>query len=753
MARVTHRGWPQPPVPAAQPAPGDAARGITVTDRAVLRGGVGVVPVSGELHYSRLPRARWGERLRQLRAAGITLASTYVFWNHHEPVRGQARFDDHLDVAAFIDEVEAAGLELVLRIGPWSHGEARNGGFPDWVQAAPVQHRSDDPAYLALVAEWFRTLARALDGRATPGGPIVGIQLENELYDRPEHLVTLKRLAREAGMSAPLWTATAWGGAQLPDGEVFPLFSGYADGFWVDPEDGWHPSFRAHFFPSHEWDDPGVGADVREAQGFAADDRNGDVETTTDLHGFPPATCELGSGMATAYHRRPVLAARDIAALAHGKIGSGSAWQGYFMYVGGTNPAPDLQETIATGYPNDLPEFGYDFHAPIGQSGDLHDSAAPLRVQHAFLAAFGDRLADMTSTLPDASPAGLDDRTTLRWTLRSDGDRGIVVISHHQPYEPVSDVAGARLRVALDDAVIALPAVDIPAGTLARWPVAWPFAGARIDWATASLVTELTGAHGPVLGMLADAGIPPRLSVDGREVALRPGEAHDVGDGRVLVLAAGDADRIWVREGADGRTLLRSDAELRWDDTALAARGAGRVEAYDPDAGVWRVIDAGPPAAREVPLSPVLLAEAGLGALPADYGFGGVRHRAPDDDAVDDLAAIHRLDLPAAAFDDHADAVLDIDWAGDVAQLRVDGHIVDDRFWDGERWSISVGDAGIRPGDDVVLHVLPLRTDTTIGLPAAARARLATEDAAGGSALGVVDTVTLRVRGPWRAIG
>jgi len=741
---VTHRGWSAPATPTAMPAPGEEARGLSVTDRAVLRDGVGWVPVSGELHYSRLPRARWAERLRQLRAAGITLASAYVFWNHHEPVRGQARFDGDLDVAAFIDEVEAAGLELVLRIGPWCHGEARNGGFPDWVQASPVQHRTDDPGYLALVAEWFGTLARALDGRATPGGPIVGIQLENELYDRPEHLVTLKRLAREAGMSAPLWTATAWGGADLPDGEVFPLFSGYADGFWVDPEDDWHPTFRAHFFPSHEWDDPGVGADVREAQGFAQD-----AGGSTDLHGFPPATCELGSGMATAYHRRPVLTARDIAALAHGKIGSGSAWQGYFMYVGGTNPAPGLQETIASGYPNDLPEYGYDFHAPIGQSGDLHPSAAPLRVQHAFLAAFGDRLAEMTSTLPDASPAGLDDRETLRWALRSDGSRGVIVISHHQPYEDVAGAAAVRLRVALDDEAVELPETDIPAGTLARWPVAWLFAGARIDWATASLVTELSGAV-PTLVLLADAGIAPRLSVDGREVAVRPGEPVEVGDGRVLVLAASDADRLWVRDAPAGRELLRTAAELAWDDAGLSARGAGTVERYDADAGVWRVLtgDAAAAAAFTVPVSPVVVAEAEFGAVPPDYGFGGARHRAPDAEAVDDLAAVYRLDLPAAAFDAEADAVLDIDWAGDVAQLRVEGRTIDDRFWDGERWSVALADAGIRPGDDVTLHVLPLPRASTIGLPAAARARLESGD----GALCDVDAVTLRVRGAWRRL-
>lgn len=716
------------------PIAAEAARGLTVTDRALLRDGVGFVPVSGELHYSRLPRARWAERLRQLRAAGITLASTYVIWNHHSAARGDARFDDNLDVAAFIDEVEAAGLELILRIGPWVHGESRNGGFPDWVQDAEIEHRSDDPAYLELVTEWFGQLAGALDGRARPGGPIVGIQLENELYDRPEHLLTLKRLAREAGMAAPLWTATAWGGAELPPGEAFPLFSGYADGFWVDPEDPWHPSFRAHFFFSHEWDDPGVGADVRAAQGF-----DEGIGAATDLHGFPPATCELGSGMATAYHRRPVLSAADTAALANVTIGNGSAWQGYFMYVGGTNPAPQLQESHATAYPNDMPEFGYDFHAPIGQSGDLHASAAPLRAQHAFLAAFGDRLAEMTSTLPDALPDGQSDRSTLRWALRSDGSEGVVVVSHHQPHEQVEPV-DAALRITLDSAEISLPQITIPSGTIARWPVAWRIGRSRIAWATASLLTELPGAA-PTLVLVAEPGIEPRIAIDG-EVHTGTG-MFSVEGGRILVLPATDAALLWVRDGADGRSLLRTSDELSWSGDTLFHRGVGPAEVFDVVTGSWRALalpTAEAPASAT--LAPRLVTEART--VPTDYGFRELRHSAPSRSAIDEFAAVFSLDVPAWAGE--ADAVLDIDWAGDVAEIRVDGHTVDDRFWDGERWSVSVQDAGIRPGSAVTLHVLPLSPHTTIGLPAAARARIGAEQ------LCAVDVVSLRARGDWQRV-
>ena len=128
----------------------------------------------------------------------------------------------------------------------------------------------------------------------------------------------------------------AGAGPSFPPHEVFPLYSGYADGFWAGQGSTWDDSFRDHFRFTHNWDDPGVGGDFRE-EGVEIVVRDVDPE-------FPPATCELGGGMATAYHRRPIARGRDIAALANVKIGNGSAWQGFYMYVGGTNPADHLQE-------------------------------------------------------------------------------------------------------------------------------------------------------------------------------------------------------------------------------------------------------------------------------------------------------------------------------------------------------------------------------------------------------------------------
>lgn len=747
-ATVRHRGWRDAATDAGMPAPDEAWGGLAVTDRAILREGRGWIPISGELHYSRLPRHRWTERLRQLRAAGITVASSYVFWSHHVPRRGEPRFDGRFDVGAFVDACAATGLDLVLRIGPWAHGEARNGGFPDWVQEQDLRHRTDDPRYLALVQEWFGQLGHALDGRAGPGGPIIAIQLDNELYDQPGHLLTLKRMAREAGIAAPLWTATAWGGAVLPPGEVFPLFSGYADGFWLDPDDPWDATFRAHFLPSHDWDDPGVGADVRAALGGSAS-----RDASAELHGFPPATCELGSGMATAYHRRPVLAPTDIAALAHTKIGNGSAWQGYYMFAGGRNPAPGMQETQSTGYPNDLPPLSYDFHAPIGQCGDLTPTASLLRSQHAFLNAFGERLAAMPSTLPDQRPCGIEDRETLRWALRSDGDEGFAMISHHQPYLGLDTAAGVQLSITLDETAVVVPSrpVDVPSATLARWPVGLRVGQTRVRSATASVLTLLPGAT-PTLVLVADVGIPAEIALDDEvPFPLDPSSVPLQATGAdILVLPAEDAGRLWVQDRADGgRRLLRTAAELSWDNRRLFLRGTGgsdELERYDSTTRGWMPIPLTPrgvPALREPVPTPLVRAAS---AVPGDHGFRARRHRAPDAATFLRAAAVFTLDLPAWARAAEHDAVLEIDWQGDVAELRVDDIPVDDRFWDGTRWRASLLDAGITAHSVVTLLVLPLSADSTISLGEAASQRHRHLPQ-----LCEVTSVTAESRGQWRA--
>jgi hypothetical protein len=282
----------------------------------------------------------------------------------------------------------------------------RNGGLPDWLLEKGWKTRSDDTNYLARTKIWYGEISRQLSGLLwKDGGPVIGIQLENEYNGPAEHLLTLKRLAREAGLDVPLYTRTGWPllRTPLPYGEIVPLYGVYAEGFWdrtLTPMPG---SYWQGFYFSRLRTDAAIGSDSlgqREARDPADVDR------------YPYLTCEIGAGMMTSYHRRILVYPLDAEATTLVKLGSGGASLGYYMYHGGENPdgkLSTLQESQATGYWNDLPVKSYDFQTALGQYGQIRPQYHLLRRLHLFLHEWGPELAEMPPTMPDQRPNGKGD--------------------------------------------------------------------------------------------------------------------------------------------------------------------------------------------------------------------------------------------------------------------------------------------------------------------------------------------------------
>lgn len=138
--------------------------------------------ISGEMHYARIPRAYWRDRLRKARAMGLNTVTTYVFWNVHEPRPGTFDFSGNYDVAEFIREAQQEGLYVILRPGPYACAEWEFGGFPAWLlkdRTAVV--RSLDPKFMTPATRWLKRLGQELAPlQLANGGPIVLIQVENE---------------------------------------------------------------------------------------------------------------------------------------------------------------------------------------------------------------------------------------------------------------------------------------------------------------------------------------------------------------------------------------------------------------------------------------------------------------------------------------------------------------------------------------------------------------------------------------------
>jgi beta-galactosidase len=180
--------------------------------------------ISGELHYERIPREYWRDRLKKARAMGLNTISTYVFWNVHEPRPGVYDFSGDADMAAFVRTAQEEGLYVILRPGPYVCAEWDLGGLPAWLLADPnIVLRSGDEKFLGPAERWLKRLGEELAPlQLTRGGPIIAVQVENEYgsFGRDhEYIRRILAALRHAGLGEAL-LYTADGGDELPDGTL-----------------------------------------------------------------------------------------------------------------------------------------------------------------------------------------------------------------------------------------------------------------------------------------------------------------------------------------------------------------------------------------------------------------------------------------------------------------------------------------------------------------------------------------------------
>ncbi|MYM87984.1 beta-galactosidase [Rugamonas sp. FT82W] len=180
---------------------------------------------SGEMHYLRVPRAAWRERLRMARAMGLNTVTTYAFWSQHEPEPGQWDFSGQNDLRAFIKTAAEEGLNVVLRPGPYVCAEVDFGGFPAWLLRTPgLRVRSMDTRYLEASTRYFQRLAKEVgDLQSSRGGPILMLQIENEYgsFGRDhDYLRAVRAQLRKAGFDAPLFTSDGGAGRLFEGGTL-----------------------------------------------------------------------------------------------------------------------------------------------------------------------------------------------------------------------------------------------------------------------------------------------------------------------------------------------------------------------------------------------------------------------------------------------------------------------------------------------------------------------------------------------------
>ena len=613
-----------------------------------------VCPVMGEVHYSRIPADEWSGEVRTMKDGGVTIIACYVFWNHIEETEGLFDWSGQRNLRQFLEVCKAENMPVVLRIGPFCHGEVRCGGIPDWLFGKGCKMRSEDPVFLKYTERIYRQIFTQVQGlQWKDGGPVMAMQFDNEYRGHGSYLMALKRMANEIGFDLPFYTRTGWPelASPVPFGEMIPLYGDYADGFWErsleETAGNYYKAFNFKAFRSST-------AIATEQLGDQKEKLNeGDEQ-------YPYFTCELGGGMMTAYHRRPYVYPEDAYSMAIVKLGSGSNLLGYYMYHGGTNPdgktwLNEMQRTPATNY-NDMPVKTYDFQAPLGEFGQNNPHYFMLRKIHLFMQDWGDILAPMEASFPCKQDIKKGDDSFLRWAVRSKDGSGFIFINNYERLQNLSPRKGVQLEAC----GVKLPKLNIPAGTMCILPV-------NIDgirYATAQLIAKRDGK----IYLEQIKGIPTTLAVGNKVLRNVKAKGTNVPVYKnIYLLTPNQAERLFLDD--EGH-----------HDVAIKAPTINKIR----EAGKLRTITIGVNKVAEEP---------------SDEDFN--------------QAAVYTIDLPDV---DRTDLLLNIDYRGDVARLYADGKLIDDNFYNGRPFLYGLWRLP-KDCKQLELRIMPLQKDMPIYFP------------------------------------
>ncbi|AGC69232.1 beta-galactosidase Bga [Thermoclostridium stercorarium subsp. stercorarium DSM 8532] len=701
--------------------------------------------ISGECHYSRVPESRWEDTILKMKMGGLNIVSTYCFWIHHEEEEGVFNFSGNRNIRKFLQLCHKHQMYVIVRIGPFCHGEVRNGGLPDWLYGKPFEVRSLDPDFLEYTRRIYRKYAEQFEGLYfKDGGPIIGVQIENEYmhsaapwemttgtsnewipggHDGDEYMIKLKQIAQEEGIIAPFYTCTAWGGAITPTGEMLPLWGGYAYWPWIFYNyDGEHPATPEYIYRDYH------NNKVPKTYNF---------EPRYAPESFPYACCEMGGGMTCFYNYRFQLPYESVDAMANIKLAGGCNFLGYYMYRGGSNPKgtrlPYLNE-------HQCPKISYDYQAPIGEFGQLRPSYFRLKALHIFVRDFTESFCRTFTILPEGSQdIRPEDVDTLRYAARTDGKGGYLFINNFQDHVECKPKADETVVIKLRDGEIEIPGISLAAGEEAILPFNLDVGGYRLIYAKAQLLSVIRDEKAPVYFFFVPEGMEPEYVWDGGEIesidgkgvsekliSVRPengrmssfviGGKH--GEVRIVTLTREQSLMFYKIEAGGRETavlcnspLIYDGAEIRIENRSMNGQKV-KLLMY-PAHNLKRIDTAG--SCREV--------EEGI--------WKGVEIEWTEEEErivsvpVKQLGKFrYEVEIPES-YDDCKEALIQIEYMGDIGNAFVDGELISDNFYNGSVWEIGLKSAwNPGKGNKITFVLNPVKKNVKIDVSSTMAGRL-----------------------------
>lgn len=699
---------------------------ISFTNYYMQKNGKPFFGVSGEFHFSRMDDSRWEDELIKMKLGGINTIATYVFWIHHEEEEGVFDFEGRKNLRKFLQLCKKIGLYVILRVGPFDHGEVRNGGIPDWMYGQPFEVRKLSDGFLFYTRRLYTQIAKQAEGLFfQDNGPIVGVQIDNEYMhssapweitagvtdewvfggDEGEtYMLRMRDLALECGLTPAFFTCTGWGGAITPD-SMMPLWGGYAFRPWLFYSlSGEHPATEEYVY--QDFHTNGVTC-------------TNDFQPRYQPEERPYACCEMGGGMSCCYYYRFQYPYKSVDAMANIKLASGCNFLGYYMFQGGSNPVGKHGTFMNEGQ---VPKISYDYQAALGEFGQVRESYRRLKSIHYFLNAFGESFCGLQTVLPEgASQIDPSDMETLRYAVRTDGKRGFLFINNYQDHRQMPDRKGETVSVKLKEETLDF-CITIAGDENAILPFHFDMDGIDLVQACAQAVTQLKTEEGNTYvffvpdGMKGSFRFEEAASVNGGSNVFTCEEnaeaaAFTVTKGeascKVLVLSREMANRMYCLEN---RLIFTEEALLEKDgNLILETRNAeNTVYCYPAEA----LADC-KNAEKEESENKI------LGA----YRFA-VEKRELSVQTEQTAATRYQITIPEHFMDGCSDAVLQISYSGDIGHAFIDGKMINDNFANGAVWEIGLKDFEDRlKGKKITIYITPLKKGAKVNVESAMAAR------------------------------
>lgn len=690
-------------------------------------------PMMGEFHFSRYPEEFWEEEICKMKAGGIDIISTYVIWIHHEEEEGVFDFSGQRNLRRFLELCEKWDVKVFLRIGPWPHGEVRNGGFPDWLVKKGYErfHLQPDETYFSYVKRYWTKVYEQAKGHfldeirtgENPGrediageghkadtcgpvmqseeGCIIGIQIENECghvggpggREGNEYIRTLTAMAKEIGYRAPYWTATGWGGAVT--WELLPVMGGYCDAPW-NPALEKLPPNRNYLI-----------TDVRNDGNFLQD-YDVPLALTFDKEKYPYLTAELGGGTQVTHRRRPWLKPEDTAAMAFSKLASGCNMLGFYMYHGGTNPRgrlSALQESTATGSYCDVPELSYDFQAPIREYGQISETCRELKLFSLFLHAFGSDFCKMPARFSEVQKKfDINDMAHYQMSVRRNGRQGYLFVSNYQRNYEKAYHPQVNLTVELTDETICYPRQSVENGDFFFYPFHFPMKNLELRWLNGTPLSQLDDKiwlfYGKYPLQYELTGCP-----DQTESEKMIAGAHQA----IVLLTREAAKNVW-RLSNDRHSVYMSENPVLETEKGTAAI----VRSDSASDTVYRISTEKAEGWEDVEIVPDFMQVSG------DRSQLHIQRKVlekPENDVVCDWRMLEhgdRYDTYLIKLDDKkssdrsvGDVFLQFDYEADLSELYLGEEKIADAYYIGEKWEVGLKRFGFPK--ELILRIYPIR--------------------------------------------